>query len=170
MKKISLILVLAMIFTLTFASCGGKEETKTDNAEWKASDYSPVSKVDALKALPALADTIVFTPEENPLDDLYDYYFEEVTLGEGVVEYVYFTSAKTDVSEVGIFKVKDKAAAEAFLKGFEYRREVLINNSEGYFPEQIKLAENMSIGAFDDIVWFVATKDNKSVEDIIIAK
>ena len=163
MKKISLILVFAMLLTLTLVSCGDKKESE----EWKTSDYSPVSKVEALTALPALADTTVFTPADNPIDEDFDYYFGDATLMDGIEEYVFFTSKKASVAEAGIFKCKDKKTAEALLKSFATRRENLSETFKLYSVDDTNIALNMKTGSFDDIVWFSATNDNQSVTDII---
>ena len=164
MKKISIILVLAMILSFALISCGDKKE---NDAEWKTSDYSPASKVEALTALPALADTSVFTANDNPIDDDFDYYFGDATLMDGIEEYVFFTSKKASVAEAGIFKCKDKKTAEALLKSFAERRENLSETFKLYSPEDTNIALNMKTGSFDDIVWFAATNDNQSVADII---
>ena len=164
MKKISLILVLTLIFAFTLISCSDKSE---DGAEWKTRDYSPASKAEALTALPALADTTVFTANENPLDEDFEYYFGDAAVFEGVEDYVFFTSKKANVAEAGIFKCKDKATAEALLNAFATRRENLSETFKLYSVEDTNIALNMSKGSFDDVVWFVATKDNKSVEDVI---
>lgn len=153
MKKI---ILLVLVLTVFIISC---------SEEWTVSDYSPVDKEESLSQL--LDDTIVYTPEENPIDDYFDYYIGDVALLDGIESYVYYTSSQTKVCEVGVFKVKDKATADALLSAFDTKAENLAIVYENYSPEDTAIANNMQKGSFDDVVWFVATADNRPVIDII---
>lgn len=155
MKKI--LLVITLVLTLFVMGCG------EDATEWTVSDYSPSANAEELNAVEALSNTIVYTPDENPIDDYFDYYIGDVTLLEGITDYVYFTSAETSVAEAGVFKVADKATADALLSAFDTRAENLAATYENYSPEDTQRAKDMKKGAFDDIVWFVASSDNNSV-------
>lgn len=152
-----LLIPIILIFTVFLIAC-------TDEAaEWTVSDYSPSAKAGELQSTEALANTIVYTADANPLDDYFDYYLGDTSLLEGITDYVYFTSAETSVAEAGVFKVKDKATADALLTAFDTRAENLAATYENYSPEDTERANNMKKGSFDDIVWFVASSDNDSV-------
>ncbi len=157
-KLLTLLSILALILC---ASCTREE------ADFQSSDYSPLDKLNALTQTEALANTIAYEPSVNPIDDYFDYYLGLDTVPDGVSDYVYFTSATTAVSEVGIFKVPDKETAQALLDAFKARGETLASVFANYSPEDTAIAENIQIGLFDDIVWFTATSDNSSIISII---
>lgn len=157
MKKA--LVLLTLVFALLLTACGEEQ--------WKVSDYSPADKAAELQATEALADTIVYTAEGDPIDDYFDYYIGDAALLEGIEDYVYFTSAATSVAEAGVFKVKDKATADALLSAFDTRAENLAMTFENYSPEDTERANNMKKGSFDDVVWFVASSDNDSVISVI---
>ena len=150
-----------LILALFIIGCG------EDATEWKVSDHSPSALADELMSTDALSNTIVYTSDANPIDDYFDYYIGDSALLEGITDYIYFTSAETSVAEAGIFKVADKATADALLSAFDTRAENLAATYENYSPEDTQRAKDMQKGSFDDIVWFVASSDNSSVISII---
>lgn len=155
MKKV--FIVLTVILAIFLIACG------EEGAEWTVSEYKPTDRVSALSETDALSNTIVYTPDVNPIDDYFDYYLGDTALLEGISDYVYFTSAETSVAEAGVFKVKDKATADALLEAFGARAENLAITYENYSPEDTARARGVKTGSFDDIVWFVASADNDSV-------
>ena len=163
MKKI--IIATLILLALLLCSCNEKTEEKS----FTESEASIEAYENELTLLDALKDTIVYSPKgENALDkDYFDYYFSNGALLEKISDYVYFTSATTTVCETGVFKVKDEATKNALLSAFETRKENLISTYENYSPEDVKTAENMISGSFDDIVWFVITNDNEAVKQAI---
>ncbi len=167
MKKI--IIATLILLALFLSSCNKEEVENTNDNTITASDISIENTKNELSALDALSETIIYSPNsENSLDeDYFDYYFANSTLLEGIKDYVYFTSATTSVCEAGVFKVKDAETKEALLSAFETRKENLISTYENYSPEDVEVAENMTKGSFDDVVWFVMTKDNQSVKEVI---
>ncbi len=158
MKK--LLVSLVLIFAIFLVACG-------EDTEWTVSDYSPSAKAEELQGVAALTNTIVYTADVNPIDDYFDYYIGDASLLEGITDYVYLTSAETSVAEAGIFKVKDKETADALLQAFDTRAENLAATYENYSPEDTAIAQNMTKGSFDDVVWFVASSDNDSAKAII---
>lgn len=158
MKKV--LILFTLIFTVILTACG-------EDTQWTVSDYSPVERATELQSTEALSDTIVYTEGTNPIDEYFDYYLGDAALLEGIEDYVYFTSAATSVAEAGVFKVKDKATADALLEAFDTRAESLAMTYENYSPEDTERANNMKKGSFDDVVWFVASSDNDSVISVI---
>lgn len=154
-------ILLTVILAVFLIACG--EEV----AEWTVSEYSPSDKASALSATDALSNTIVYTPDANPIDDYFDYYLGDTALLAGITDYVYFTSAETAVAEAGVFKVKDQETANALLEAFGKRAENLAVTFENYSPEDTAIAMGVKISSFDDIVWFVASADNDSVMAVI---
>ncbi len=158
MKKL-LILVLTAVMIISLISCTKEEGKET----FETSSYAPSERLETLKGLEALSDTIVYEPSENPINDYFDYYLGISELPEGVVDYVYFTSASTSVREAGVFKVADKKTADTLLAAFETRCENLASTFENYSPEDTAIAKGMKSGSFDNIVWFVAAPDSESI-------
>lgn len=163
MKKI--IIVTLILLSLVLSSCNEKTEVK----DFTESNISIETYEKDLTLLDALSETIVYSPKsENSLDkDYFDYYFGNGDLFDSVSDYVYFTSATTSVCETGVFKVKNEDTKNALLSAFETRKENLISTYENYSPEDVETAKNMISGSFDDVVWFVITKDNNSVKETI---
>ena len=163
MKK--LIIITLILLSLILSSCNEKEEEKL----FAESNISVETYEKDLALLDILNETIIYSPKgENTLDkDYFDYYFANGDLFDKVSDYVYFTSATTSVCETGIFKVKDEETKKALLSAFEIRKENLISTYENYSPEDVETAKNMISGSFDDVVWFVITKDNQTVKEII---
>lgn len=158
MKK--LLMILTVILAVLFTAC------TEDAPEWTVSDYSPSAMETALSDTEVLANSIIYN-EANPINDYFDYYFVDTALLEGITDYLFYTSADTSVSEVGIFKVKDKETADALLEALGTRAENLVATYENYSPEDTAIAQNMVKGSFDDIVWFAATADNDAIRSVI---
>ena len=167
MKRI--IIATLILLALFLSSCNKEEVENTNDNTITASDISIENTKNELSSLDALSETIVYSKgSENALDeDYFDYYFSDSSLLEDISDYVYFTSATTSVCEAGVFKVKDAETKEALLSAFETRKENLISTYENYSPEDVEVAENMIKGSFDDVVWFVMTKENQSVKEVI---
>lgn len=158
MKKF--IAITLLLFSISLISCTEK---------FPVSEYSPSDKKAELDALDALSDTIVHAHSTaNELDgDYFDYYFANSELLENISDYVFYTSATTEIRETGVFKVKNEETKRALLEAIDTRKENLIAIYENYSPEDVSRAEKMLKGSFDDIVWFVITDDNTSVKEVI---
>ena len=154
MKKI--ISVLLVIIAVFLVSCSDAESFVT-------TDYS----VDAFSD--AIPDGIVYqNGSERELDgDFLDYYFGNKDLLLEVDSYVFITSPTTSVNEAGVFKITSESARETLIKAFETRRGNLIQTHTNYSAEDLAISEGMTIGSFDDIVYFNATPDNASIEALI---
>ena len=156
--------VILAVLAVFAVSCNKNEEN-----EWTKSERSPVSLESELSELDVLSNTIVYkTDGENVLDaDYFAYYFGDEELLDGIEEYIYYTSATSTVSEVGVFKVKDEKTAQSLLSAFKARGENLEAIYENYSPADVAVAKGMQTGSFDDIVWFSATTDNDSVTAVV---
>ena len=154
MKKI--ISVLLVIIAVFLVSC-------SDTESFVTTDYS----VDAFAD--AIPDGIVYqNGSERELDgDFLDYYFGNKDLLLEVDSYVFITSPTTSVNEAGVFKITSESARDTLIKAFETRRGNLIQTYTNYSAEDLAISEGMTIGSFDDIVYFIATPDNASIEALI---
>lgn len=157
MKKA--LIILTVLLALFAVSC---------SEAWSESDYKPSDIQEELDALPALADTMVYTPDENPIDEYFDYYFGDTALLDGITDYIYYTSASTNCAEAGVFKVKDQATADALTEAFKTRGGNLAATFENYSADDTAIAEDLETGSFDDIVWFVASNNNEEVKSVIV--
>ncbi len=158
MKKI--ILILSVILAIFLVSCD-KQETFT------ATDYS-VEEV-SFSLTTAFSDGIIYqNGTERELDgDFLDYYFGDKELLTDVDSYVFITSPTTEVCEVGVFKVTSANARDTLLKAFATRRDNLIQIHTNYSADDLAVSQNLKTGSFDDVVYFIATSDNASVEALI---
>ena len=166
MKKI--FLVILALLALTLVACD-KEEKAPEKSSFTESEISVSAIAKSLSDSDALADTIIYkNGGENPLDeDYFDYYFGNSALLSDVTDYVYYTSATTSVCEAGVFKVKNEETRDALLSAFDTRKENLMATYENYSPADVAIASDMKKGSFDDVVWFVMTKNNDAVKAII---
>ena len=165
MKKIVLF-VAAILCLVLLVSCSSDSK----DGKITVTDYSVQT------ALENCLDSSVF-PEspivyrngsEKEFDgDYLDYYFGNSNLLEGVYEYVYITSPTTNVCEAGVFKITTSSAKDALLKAFETRRDALVQTHTNYSATDLEISKNMTIGSFDDVVYFIATTDNATIEALI---
>ena len=158
MKKI--ILFLSVILAIFLVSC-------TDAEDFSTTDYDVSATADALTEL--MPEAIVYqNGGSNELtEDFLDYYFGDSTLLAEVDSYVFITSPTTAVNEVGVFKVTSAEARDALLEAFATRRDNLIQIHTNYSADDLAVSENLKAEAFDDVVYFIATPDNATIEAII---
>ena len=167
MKKI--FLILALILSLTLVACSTTVE-ETPEESITATDYSINDVLDRLlysSKFPGPPIVYQLGSDKEFDADYLDYYFGDTTLLDGVSDYVFVTSPSTNVNEVGIFKITGSAQKEKLIKAFETRRDNLVQLHANYSAEDVTIAENMMIGSFDDVVYFIATESNAEVESLI---
>lgn len=174
MKKILLFVTLLVLCLALTVSCSDNsrdaddtenEALNADDTEVKAHDVSAMSK--ELGRL----DIIVENTNREFLDnDLCDYYFSNSQLLSGVTNCIFFTSKTTALYEVGVFKSDSKEKREEIISDIEKRRENLISIYEMYSEEDTKTAKNMIIKEDGDIVYYIATPDNATIENVIVSK
>ena len=165
MKRI-ILSVTALLCLLLLVSCssGSKEEKIT------STDYSTQETLNGfLESSLFPGPPIVYqNGSEKVLDsDYLEYYFGNSGLLDGVSEYIFVTSPTTNVNEAGVFKVTSAAAKKALVKAFETRRDALVQTHTNYSETDLEISKNMTIGSFDDVVYFIATPDNSVVESLI---
>lgn len=158
MKNILKLIFVAAALLLVFVSC---------NSDVKEADINKIT--DALNKLEATQNTIVYTRDgENTLDaDYMEYYFGDPSFVDGIEDYVYYTSATTNVNEIGVFKLSDNGIKEKLLEAFATRAETLASTFALYSEEDEKIALGYKAGALGDALYFVATSDNDAVLDAI---
>ena len=162
MKKYIPVLCLALALCFVFISCDKKENDVISYDTNVEEIQSALIENDFFK------DGVVYSSLDNPLSELYaEYYFGSKEVLDGVVSYTLILSPTTDVCEVGVFKVENDDARDALLKGFENRKSSLISTHTNYSETDLEKAQNLTTGLFADIVYYVATSDNASVEEII---
>lgn len=158
MKKILLLTLLSLVLLVSCAKGG-----------FVSSSYDIASVTNELLLTDEFKNGMVYASgtslELSP--SLADYYFDEEDLLEEVDSYVYITSSDEHVSEVGIFKVKTPEAFDDVTDAIEERREALIQIHTNYDQNDLAIAKGLTVGRFDDVIYFIATDNNSSLEEII---
>ncbi len=158
MKKTLLLTLLSLVLLVSCAKGG-----------FVTSDYDITSVSNELLLTEEFGDGMVYASgtslELSP--SLANYYFDEEDLLEGVDSYVYITSSDEHVSEVGIFKVKNPEAFDEITDAIGDRREALIQIHTNYDQNDLAISKGLTIGRFDDVIYFVATDNNSAIEEII---
>ncbi len=161
MKKI-LITITLLLLVLASCSNGGEDNTLT------SSDYDVSAVAEELLKTEALKDGFVYSTETSPaIADVAEFYFGSAEILENVESCVFITSPNEHVSEAGVFKVTNKEAADALLKAFHERQKNLIQIHTNYDQNDLKISENLDMGSFDDVVYFIATHNNAEIAEII---
>ncbi len=171
MKKILLIFLFVLLLC---TSC----EKDPDSHAGKDASYSYTNEnisdmCEKLLELPMFENTTVFctNPSEDghkELDGFYsEYYFSNSDILSGIDSYVFLTSSTVDLCEVGIFLTESEESANALSKAFETRQSNLIQTYELYSQKDTDIAKNAVFGKEGNLVWFIITESNGSVEEII---
>ena len=166
MKRI-ILCVTALICLMLFVSCSSESGTEK---KLDATDYSVQETLNrCLESSLFPGPPIVYqNGSDKELDaDYLECYFGSSSLLEDVTGYVFITSPTTDVNEAGVFKVTTESGRKALIKAFETRRDTLVQTHTNYSATDLQISENMTIGYFDDVVYFIATPDNSVVESLI---
>lgn len=166
------LVIFLNILTIMLVGCGNSNQNNNDNTINSTTSQEESSQNENLKNvdLNAIVDEITSKIEWASLDTVQDdtLISEFFTLDVNNPNYKQLLVKQCPMSaviaEIILVQTTD---VNSTMKDLEVRKQKLIN-TDAYYPEHKKIAEESIIGNYDDIVYFIASDSAKDSEKILI--